>query len=61
MSTEKFLGCPFGYQSTVNNWTCYNSYDTLLSFSDVQTACKENWSNVLTINNAFENSDLKSK
>ena len=53
------LGCPFGYHSNVNNWTCYNTYDTPLSFSDAQMACKENWANVVTINNAFENGDIR--
>ena len=56
-----FLGCPLGYHSAVNNWTCYNGYDTPLSFSDAQTACKNTWSNLVTINNAFENSDLAGK
>jgi hypothetical protein len=53
------LGCPFGYHSSVNNWTCYNNYDTPLSFSDAQMACKDNWANVVTINNAFENGDIR--
>ena len=56
-----FLGCPLGYHSAVNNWTCYNGYDTPLSFSDAQTACKNTWSNLVTINNAFENSDIAGK
>ena len=59
--TSTFLGCPLGYHSAVNNWTCYNGYDTPLSFSDAQTACKNTWSNLVTINNAFENSDIAGK
>uniref|UniRef100_A0A914DMP2 Glycoside hydrolase family 5 domain-containing protein n=1 Tax=Acrobeloides nanus TaxID=290746 RepID=A0A914DMP2_9BILA len=58
---KRLNGCPLGYHSAVNNWTCYNGYDTPLSFSDAQTACKNTWSNMVTISNAFENSDLAGK
>uniref|UniRef100_A0A914C2U5 C-type lectin domain-containing protein n=1 Tax=Acrobeloides nanus TaxID=290746 RepID=A0A914C2U5_9BILA len=56
---KRLNGCPLGYHSSVNNWTCYNTYDTPLSFSDAQTACKNSYSNVVTINNAFENTDIR--
>uniref|UniRef100_A0A914CHC2 C-type lectin domain-containing protein n=1 Tax=Acrobeloides nanus TaxID=290746 RepID=A0A914CHC2_9BILA len=52
-------GCPLGYHSKVNNWTCYNAYDTPKSWVDVQAACKSDLSYPVTINNAFENSDVK--
>uniref|UniRef100_A0A914CLI6 C-type lectin domain-containing protein n=1 Tax=Acrobeloides nanus TaxID=290746 RepID=A0A914CLI6_9BILA len=57
---KRLNGCPLGYHSKVNNWTCYNAYDTPKSWADVQAACQSDWSYPVTINNAFENSDVKS-
>jgi hypothetical protein len=54
------LDCPLGYQSVVNNFTCYNAYATRLNFAQAQAACLSTYSDLVTIGSAFENNDLKS-
>ena len=57
----KFLGCPFGYQSKVDNWTCLNADSTQLSWDAAQAACHKNYSTLARIDNSFQNSDFTSK
>jgi hypothetical protein len=55
-----FLDCPLGYQSKVDNFTCYNALATRLNYAQAKAACENTYSNLVTINSAFENNDLKS-
>uniref|UniRef100_A0A914CPH3 C-type lectin domain-containing protein n=1 Tax=Acrobeloides nanus TaxID=290746 RepID=A0A914CPH3_9BILA len=56
---KHFNDCPFGYQSKVDNFTCYNTYPTPVNFTNGQAACMNTYSTLVTINSAFENSDLR--
>jgi hypothetical protein len=56
-------GCPKGYKSTAQsskNLTCYNAYNTPLSFSDAQEACIENYASLATIDSQAQLTELLS-
>uniref|UniRef100_A0A914DIF2 C-type lectin domain-containing protein n=1 Tax=Acrobeloides nanus TaxID=290746 RepID=A0A914DIF2_9BILA len=57
---KRYNGCPKGYQSSVDNWTCYYGSSSPLSWADAEVTCRAQGAYLATVNSVFENADIAS-